>query len=426
MTHRSPSASPAPAGAPAVPPRSAPAFWTVAYLLFAVMLGGALPTPLYPRYAADLGLSPLLIALVFAMYAVGILATLLLLGGLSDKAGRRRVLAPALAVAALSCLVFILFPTLPGLIAGRFLSGVSVGLATGAATAYLRELSPDPARAALVASATNMFGLGGGPLLSGVLARYAAWPLVVPYLALALCLLPGFLLARLPETVRRGGGRLRVQRLAVPPTSRPVFLAMGPAIFAAFALLGLLAALTGTFLKDVMHQHSPLLVGVLVCAAFSAAGLTQLAIRRFSLYAGALGGMVVVPLGLVLIVAALPTESLWLFLLGAVVGGAGAGAAFRSGVALVSGSAPASLAGQAVSSLFVAAYLGLTVPVIGVGVLAAASSLFVAAVVFAVLVGVLTAASTVATLRFRRKQAAPPTAAPPHDRNGVAAAGRTD
>ncbi|MEU2793018.1 MFS transporter [Streptomyces sp. NPDC007100] len=422
MTHHSPHPSSAPGVTPGEPPRPAAPFWTVAYLLFAVMLGGALPTPLYPRYADDLGLSPLLIALVFAMYAVGILVTLLLLGGLSDKVGRRRVLGPALAVAALSCLVFICFPTLPGLIAGRFLSGVSVGLATGAATAYLRELSPDPARAALVASTTNMFGLGGGPLLSGVLAHFVAWPLVVPYLALALCLVPGFLLLRLPETVSRGGGKLRIQRLAVPPSSRPVFLAMGPAVFAAFALLGLLAALTGTFLKDVMHQHSPLLVGVLVCAAFSAAGLAQLAIRGLSLYAGALGGMVVVPLGLALIVAALPTQSLWLFLLGAVTGGAGAGAAFRSCMALVSGSAPAALAGQAVSGLFVAAYLGLTVPVIGVGVLAAVSSLFRAAVAFSVLVAALTAVSAVATLRFRKKQAEPHTAGPPHHLAGVRAA----
>ncbi|MEH6379277.1 MFS transporter, partial [Streptomyces sp. KLMMK] len=192
---RRPAAAGAPAPAlPAVPRAAVP---TVTYVLFVVMAGGTLPTPVYALYTQRLHLSPPVVALVFAAYAVGIVAALLLFGGLSDKIGRRATLVPALVVAAASSVVFIALPTLPGLFAGRLLSGVSVGLTTGAATAYLRELHPSPPRAALIASVTNMAGLGSGALLSGVLVEYAPSPEVLPYTVLITLLLPGAALALL-------------------------------------------------------------------------------------------------------------------------------------------------------------------------------------------------------------------------------------
>src|SRR4051794_38805929 len=87
----------------------------VTYLFTVVMLGGTVPAPLYPFYVRSLGLSPLLVTVVFAAYAVGTLPALILGGGLSDRVGRRPVLVLAVAVAALSTAVFLLFPTLPGL-----------------------------------------------------------------------------------------------------------------------------------------------------------------------------------------------------------------------------------------------------------------------------------------------------------------------
>lgn len=394
---------------PAVPHAPAPvarrhraAVLTVTYLLFAVMLSGALPTPLYPLYTAKLGLTPLVVAVVFAAYAVGILAALMFLGGLSDQIGRRATLGPAMVVAVVSCAVFAAFPTLPGLLCGRFLSGVAVGMTTGAATAYLRELHPRPAVAALLSTVVNMLGLGSGPLLSGVLAQYAPAPLVTPYLVLAVLLLPGLALFALPETARRRAGRIAVQRLGVPAPARPVFTAVAVSVFAAFSVLGLLAALTGTFLSQGLHNDSRLLVGVVVFAAFGSASLTQLVTVRLSAAAGTIVGMAAVPVGMALLVAALPAASPPLFLAGAVLSAGGSGAAFRSGMALLTARTPAERTGEVVSSYLVAAYLGLTLPVIGVGLLVSTTSLLVAASVFAVVVSLLAAVGIVATRTISR------------------------
>ncbi|MGW1077418.1 MFS transporter [Streptomyces sp. NPDC002537] len=389
-------AAPAPAAPrPAAVPRAAvPA---VTYALFAVMAGGTVPTPVYAVYAQRLHLSPPVVALVFAAYAVGILVALLLFGGLSDQIGRRATLAPALLVAGVSCGVFLAFPTLPGLFAGRVLSGVSVGLTTGAATAYLGELHPDRPRAALIASVTNMAGLGGGSLLSGLLVEYAPSPTVVPYAVLAALLLPGAALAVLPEPVAPRGGRVRPQRLSVPAAARRTFAAAAVAVFASFALLGLLASLAGNFLVQGLHDHSHLAVGLVAFSAFGSAGAAQLLAVRLPPRTGLTAGMAAVPLGLALLVAGLSAASLPLFLCGSVLGGAGAGTSFKSGLALVAAQAPPGRMSELVSSYFVAAYLGLTLPVVGVAVLLAEGTLMTAACVFAGVVTALCAASVAVT-----------------------------
>ena len=111
-----------------------------AYLLIVVMMAGTLPTPLYSLYAQQLGLSPLWITMVFAMYALAILAALLLFGRLSDSLGRLPVIAISLGLTLLCLLTFIFRPTLSGLFVARAFSGLAVGLLVGTTTAYLAEL----------------------------------------------------------------------------------------------------------------------------------------------------------------------------------------------------------------------------------------------------------------------------------------------
>ncbi|MEV6673105.1 MFS transporter [Streptomyces sp. NPDC051162] len=392
---------------PTLPGPSRTAVPVVTYVLFVVMAGGTIPTPVYALYAQRLHLSPPVVALVFAAYAGGILVSLLLFGGLSDQIGRRATLAPALLVAAVSGVVFIVFPTLPGLFAGRVLSGISVGLTTGAATAYLAELHPDRPRAALIASVTNMAGLGCGSLLSGLLVEYAPSPTVLPYAVLTALLLPGLALARLPEPVAPRGGGIRPQRLGVPAAARRSFAAAAVAVFASFALLGLLASLAGNFLVQGLHDHSHLAVGLVAFSAFGSAGAAQLFAVRLPPRTGLTVGMAGVPLGLALIVAGLSAASLPLFLCGSVLGGAGAGTSFKSGLALVASQAPPGRVSELVSSYFVAAYLGLTLPVVGVAVLLSHGSLMTAAGIFAGVVTVLCVASVTVTAAVASRAAHP-------------------
>jgi MFS family permease len=109
---------------------------------FAVcMAGTTLPTPLYGLYQEQLGFSELIVTVVFAVYAFGVIGALLLAGNVSDTVGRRPVLLTGLGLAALSAACFLLEGGLPLLYLGRFLSGLSAGLFTGTATAYVMELA---------------------------------------------------------------------------------------------------------------------------------------------------------------------------------------------------------------------------------------------------------------------------------------------
>src|SRR6201999_1813862 len=158
------------------------AFWLVALALAVSMIGTTLPTPLYVIYQQQLGFSTMVITLLFAAYAAGVLLTLVAVGHASDDLGRRPLLLAGLACAALSSVVFLLAHDLPLLFVGRLLSGFCAGIFTGTATATLIDLSPRRgSRGTLVATAFNMGGLAIGPLLAGLLAQFAPLPLRLPF-----------------------------------------------------------------------------------------------------------------------------------------------------------------------------------------------------------------------------------------------------
>src|ERR1700679_1881323 len=113
------------------------AFWAVAAAFCVNLAFSAVPTPLYVIYQHRDHFSTLMITVVYAVYAIGVIASLFLGGHVSDWVGRRRVLVPALGLNVLRAVLFLAFPSLAGLIVARVVSGVSVGLTTGTATAYL-------------------------------------------------------------------------------------------------------------------------------------------------------------------------------------------------------------------------------------------------------------------------------------------------
>src|SRR6202050_3200287 len=121
-------------------------FAAAAFALAVAMLGTTLPTPLYALYRQQFGFSELMITVIFATYAAGVIASLLLFGRLSDQIGRRWLLLPGLVLSALSAVCFLTATGLPLLLVGRVLSGLSAGIFTGTATATLVDLAPEGRR----------------------------------------------------------------------------------------------------------------------------------------------------------------------------------------------------------------------------------------------------------------------------------------
>ncbi|MFW3470574.1 MFS transporter [Streptomyces microflavus] len=349
--------------------------YPAAATVFAIgMAGTTLPTPLYGLYREELGFSELMVTVVFAVYALGVIATLLLAGNVSDETGRRPVLLAALGFSAASALCFLFEGGLPALFAGRLLSGFAAGLLSGAATVTVMELAP-PGRAAgagLAATAANMGGLGCGPLLAGLLAEYAPWPLRLPFVVhLALIAAAAVLTWLLPETVTSSGRRprLRPQGLAVPPQVRGVFAPSALAAFAGFSLLGLFTAVAPAFVAETLDVHNLALAGLVVFSVFLASTAGQALMGRVGERRALPGGCFVLVAGLVLVAASLLLASLPLLVAGALCGGLGQGLAFRGAVTAISAAAPPEHRAATVSAFFVIAYLGISLPVVGVGAL---------------------------------------------------------
>ncbi|GES28083.1 MFS transporter [Streptomyces angustmyceticus] len=349
--------------------------YPVAAGVFAIgMAGTTLPTPLYGLYRAQLGFSELMVTVVFAVYALGVITVLLLAGNFSDEAGRRPVLFCALGLSAASALCFIFEGGLPMLLLGRVLSGFAAGLFSGAATAAVLELAKpgQEARAGFAATASNMGGLGCGPLLSGLLAQYAPWPLTLPFLVhLALVAVAGVATWLLPETVGHPHRprRLRPQGLRLPPEVHGVFTPSAVAAFAGFSLLGLFTAVAPSFVGETLGVHNLAVAGLIVFTVFLGSTLGQSLTERIGVRRALPGGCLVLVVGLLLVATSLAVTSLPVLVVGAVCGGVGQGLAFRAGLTAVGRAAPPAHRGGTISAFFLVAYLGISLPVVGVGAL---------------------------------------------------------
>lgn len=373
--------------------------------VFAVcMAGTTLPTPLYGHYQDKFGFSELTVTVVYAVYAFGVIGVLLLAGNASDAVGRRPVILTGLGFAAASAVCFLCATGLGWLYAGRLLSGVSAGLLTGAATAYVMELAPlgGASRATFIATAANMGGLGCGPLLAGVLAQYAPWPLYLPFvvhLALVACAVA--VLARLPETVRerRSLRTVRPQRPSLPAQVRTVFAPAAIASFAGFALFGVFTAVSPAFLAESLHERNHAVSGLVVALAFFASTAGQLAVGPVGVGRSLPLGCAVLIGGLALLAGALWWDLLWLVVLSAIVGGVGQGLLFRGALSAIAAASPAEQRATVISTLFVVAYTGISLPVIGVGFLTEPMGLEGAGLVFIACMTVLVSSAAAYVLR---------------------------
>src|ERR1700755_303504 len=162
-----------------------------AYALVASVIGLALfasgpPSPLYASYRALWGFSPAVLTLVYATYAFGVLASLILAGRISDEIGRRPVLLASLAPLMVTSVLFMLADSVAWLFVARGIQGLATGLALGAASAALLDLHPrrDPGGVALTNGVVSAGGRGLGVLVSSALVELAPAPRVLPYVVL--------------------------------------------------------------------------------------------------------------------------------------------------------------------------------------------------------------------------------------------------
>jgi MFS family permease len=385
------------------------ALWRVAGMIAVVFMGSTLVTPLYVLYRQAFGFSAITLTLVYAVYVVGNLIALTLLGRLSDQIGRRRVALPAMGVAAIGTLVFLFADSTGWLYLGRILTGFVNGLGAGAGTAWLAELDDDRTYTAVVATGGNFAGLAAGPLLSGVLAEYAPWPLHLPYVAyLVIVGIVAALIARTRETVAqpvRSLSQVSLKpRLGVPAEIRAQFVAPAATAFATFAFVGFYAALAPSILADGLHVKNHAVAGAIVFELFIVAMLAVIATRRLDSRTTMLGGLALLVPSLALVVAAESFASMPVLLAGTALSGVAAALGYRGSLQVVNQITPADRRAEVVSSYLVICFFGNSLPVIGVGLLTAASNSVLASTVFAALMAAIAIAAFFVGRKYTPRQ----------------------
>lgn len=388
-------------------------FRAAAFAFLVVMAVATLPSPLYGLYRTRDHLSALTITVVFAIFAASTIALLQRDSSIAARIGRRGTMLAAVAAMMVAMGVLAAWKDLPGLLIGRLITGVSVGLAAGTAITYLIELrlradpTASPVRARTIGTSVTVGALGIGALIAGCLAQWVTQPLTVPYLvflALGAVALAGLWAApetgapapRAAVTSRPTGSRRKV-RLPVPAAAGTL---------AAFSANGLFAGLSGLFLATTLHHPSHALAGAALFLLFTCGVISQLATLRASRVL-ALGTASMLA-GLVLLVVSvrLSPPNLAMFLIAGALIGAGSGAVFKGTTGIVLEASPPESRVAMTSDLLIALYVGLAVPVIGAGVaLELGASAPDTVLGFAILVGLGVTISGWALLGRRASQA---------------------
>jgi MFS family permease len=337
----------------------------VVLAMLAVAWGANQFSPMLVVYRDELGLSEKTLALLFALYAVGLIPGLLLGGAASDRRGRRAVVVPLVVLSPVATLLLIVFRHDPaGIGVARLLAGVCSGVVFGAATAWVGELTvgSPPGTAARRAAIALTTGFAAGPLVAALLAQWGPDPLWVPYLPhLVLGVAAAVLLLPAPDGAAErvpDGPLLRIPRVSRSPRFVRTVAIVAPWVFAC-------AALSFAVLPGETGGATVLLAGVGGALTLATGVAVQPLARRLEErrpLAASAAGLLAAALGLAIGVLALAEESRVLVLVAAPLFGIGYGGCLISGLVETERIADPGEVGATISVFYALSYLGFATP----------------------------------------------------------------
>ena len=287
--------------------------WRTWAVLVLFALGTSLITPLIPLYQDQLGFGDTVVTLFLGCYVIALVPSMLSLGQLSDRVGRKGVLLGAIATLAVAQVILIAEPPLPGLLAARAIQGLATGAFFGTCTAFLVDAAPLGRRrfVSVLGSISIRLGLGAGPGVGGLIAEYAAEPLRLPFeLHLIALAAAALIVVTLPETVTVRSRRPLTLRLEVPAAERAVFwrvLVPSGALFSLFD--GVALSLIPVFLVRTLGVDNYALVGAAGFLVLVSGALSQIVLPRLRPDRAIGGGLAAAAIASVGVVAAAPVES---------------------------------------------------------------------------------------------------------------------
>jgi MFS family permease len=386
-------------------PRTA-AFWSVAVLLVLMLAASGVPSPLYRVYQEQFGFSSGVLTTVFGVYAFALLASLLVVGGLSDHVGRRPVLVAAFVLEAAAMALFLFADGVGWLLAARVVQGLATGALTSTLGAALLDLQDrDRPLGAFINSASPGLGLSIGAAGAGLLVQLVPSPTDWVFGVLTVVfLLAAVGTALLPESSPRLPGALASlsPRVHVPPAHRRAFVVALPLLFACWSVGGLYASLGPSLVADVFAVDNHLVGGLLILALNGTGIAGSLALRTARPERAMLVGALTFTVGVAGTLGALFTTSTVLLFTAAVVSGFGFGASFLGAVATITAGVAAGYRAGLLASIFVVGYLGFSIPSIVAGIAVEHVGLTRTTEVYGAAVVVLALLAVAGLLRARR------------------------
>ena len=319
--------------------RTMPPWFAVAFAAFCIGWGGNQFTPMLIEYVRYGGYSRMDVDVLLGAYVLGLIPGLLVAAALSNRHGRRPVMAAGLISSAAGSLVIAAGNIwgFPALLVGRLLCGLSVGIAMAVGSAWITELSRPPyddsdeGTGARRASIWLSLGLAVGPMCSGLLAQFAPLPLALTYIVQAILCLPALWLLKVValETRTERNASSIASSLRVPAASHRRFLRvvvpMAPWVFGS---AGIAYAVVPALVSEQIGQWALLYTSGLTVLTLACGVLVQPIARRLDDQSSARAvvvSMVLMSLGVFAAVATAITRSP----IAAVAGGDAAGQRLR-------------------------------------------------------------------------------------------------
>jgi hypothetical protein len=386
---------------------AASTFYLQASITLLFLAGSSAPTALYPLYQRLWGFSPITVTIVFGIYAIAVLAALLITGRLSDHVGRRPVLIATTLIQAVAMLVLGTADGVIGLLIGRILQGLATGAAVSAVGAGLIDL--DKARGTIANSIAPIMGTAIGGLVGGLMVHFLPAPTHLVYALFgALFILQCVGVSLMPDTISRLPGALASLKpqFALPGQVMAPMLIAIPVLVASWALAGFYAGIAPALIAASFHLDASLYGGVSLFVLAASGALTVLLLRNESARAMMLFGTAGLFVGVGMVLAATSIDSVALFAVGSITTGAGFGSGFQGAIrSVVPLALPHERAGV-LSVAFVVSYLSMGLPVVAAGFsLANGVSFPETARVFGGLVMTLSAAALAGTVMRRTRPA---------------------
>ncbi len=345
----------------------AAAFPLVAVLLFAFFVAGSAPSPLFVVFQQQWGFSPALLTVAFAIYAIALLASLLVAGSLSDHIGRRPVVFSALLLQAGAMLTFLLAEGINGIIAARIVQGIATGMVSGALTAAVVEAAPAAQKrlGAMIGSVSPLAGLAVGALLTGIAVKFALHPVPLVFGVLAaICVVGAVATLFLPEsaTPRPGALASLVPRISIPVQARGEFVRGVPTMLAVWSLAGLYLSLVPSMLQQIFGIHDGIVNGLAIATFFGLGAASPTLLKKLSPVRMSAVGMSLLAVGAGLVAVSLATRSVALFFAGTALAGFGGGSAFSAQVQTLAPLAQPHQRAELFAALYATSYLAFSVP----------------------------------------------------------------